>query len=672
MSPRRNARDGGRARSKGPTGESRPALNVDIQEEIEFHLAMRARENEARGMSPEAARLAAERRFGDRARTEKALIRLSAGKTEGRGSSWRGGGWGDARLAFRGLRRRPGFSLAVVLTLALGIGATTAIYSFANWTLLRPVPGVTGTERIGTVRFESNRGSGAFWLASHPDFLDIQQRVDAFSSVGASYLTNVHVVLAEGMAPKRMAAELVTADYFRTLGVTMELGRPPVASDGQDEHIVVISYDMWRGAFHGRSGDVLGRTISVNGRDVTVVGVAGEGFRGPEFPASAVDLWAPVEAHDLLAPTYPQDLLERRSSGFYFSVYGHLRDGATLEQAGAQLDATGAALVAEYGKGTALERSHPTVSPGVGLSPWMRDRLASMLRILAAVVAALLTLACVNAANLLLARALTRGDEFRVRLAIGASRTHLVRQLTVEGGVLGLLAGGAGLLVALAILRLFRGERLVTFVRDMEPVHMDARVLWFTVVVSIGVSIAFAVAPAMYAARDAQRRLRPSHDEDPPRSRVRSGLLVVQVALSLALVVGAGLLMDTVRALNTIDLGFAPDPVVEATVDPGTQGYDPDRIVAYWHALLDHAQDLPGVEEAGLIYAPFHGGIGSDTAILPEGADVESAIDARSNFVTDGVLGTLGMRLSAGRDFRRGEGTRRPRHGRDRQRGSGS
>lgn len=655
MKPRGKAGGGDGERSEGGTAEDRPALDIDIREEIEFHLAMRARENEARGMPPEAARLAAERRFGDRARTEEALSRLNAGGMGGRGPSWMGGGWGDVRLALRGLRRRPGFSLAVVLTLALGIGATTAIYSVANWTLLRPVPGVTGAERMATVRFESNRRSGAFWPASHPDFLDIQRRVDAFSSVGAAYSTNAHVVLAEGLAPRRMEAALVTADYFRALGVAMALGRPPVASGEQGADIVVVSYHLWREAFVGRSRDILGGTISVNGRDVTVVGVAAEGFNGPEFPASAVDLWAPVEAHELLAPTYPKDVLAQRSSGFYFGVYGRLRDGATFEQVRAQLDAAGAALAAEYGKETALERLRPTVTPGVGLAPWMRDRLASMLRILAAVVAALLALACVNAANLLLARALTRGEEFRVRLAIGAARRHLVRQLTVEGGVLGLVAGGVGLLVALGILRLFRDERLVTFVRDMEPVRMDQQVLWFTLLVSIGVSIAFALVPAVYVGRDAQRRLHPGHHQDPHRSHVRSGLLVVQVALSLTLVVGAGLLVDTVRALSAVDLGFDPDPVVEVTVDPGTQGYDADRIVAYWHTLLEHAHAVPGVQSAGLVYAPLHGGIGSDTAVLPEGGDIESPIDTHSNYVSDGVLRTLGMRLVAGRDFRRDE-----------------
>lgn len=558
----------------------------------------------------------------------------------------------SVRTALKILARNPRFTATVILTLGLGLGASTAVYSLANWLLLRPVPGVADPDRVVTVRFQLETHPGAWGLVSHPDLADLRSGTPALEALGATHETAAHAVLRglDGL-PRRLDVEVVTRGYFQALGVRPATGRLPLAGEDEDPRLVMLSHRVWTEAY-GADAEVVGTVVTINGEPFTVTGVAPPGFRGPRFPESVTDLWLPVESHRGLLPTYPADVLQRRGVNLYFHAFGRLAPGATPEVAAEQLDAARAALVEAHADGTSLDRFVPTVEAGVGLNPWARDRLAVTLRILAGVVALLLLLGAANGANLLLARSVRRVRELRVRRALGAGRARLIAQLLTEGLLLGLGGGVAGLALAAGLLRLFEGVRLLPHFPALEGVSLDHRVLLFAVAVSVATGLLFALLPSLMAARSGDPGLRAGDGVSVRGGRLRTALVSGQVAISLALVVGAGLLLDTVRSLNDVALGFDPAGVVEVTVDPGTQGYDDERRVTFWKELVDVARSVPGVAEAGLAWAPLHGSTAADTRLVPYGSDADQeGVSTHSNYVSEGFLGAVGLEIVAGRDF---------------------
>jgi predicted permease len=563
--------------------------------------------------------------------------------------------------SLRSLRRSPGFVGAVVATLGLGIGSATAVYSIADWMVVRPVPGVRGQDRIVTVRFQHEERGQSWFLVSHPDFLDLRDRAAALEHFTALHRTEAHLLLPGAVEPIRVPAEVTTDDYFATLGVELELGRVADPSGGRDPRQVVVSHRLWSGPLRG-DADVLGSTLTLNGQPFVIVGVAPPDFHGPAPTEHRTELWVPAEAHGSVLPTYPTDILSARDRTLYFTALGRLRDGATVEQAEAQLRAAREALVEAYGAAGSLDHFVPVVEKGVGVSPWTRERARTTLGILLAAVGALLALGCANAGNLLLARASTRVHDVAVRRALGAARGRIVATLLGEGLLLAVAGGAVGLGTAKVVLLAFGRSRLLQWLPDLASVEIDGRVILFALGTSLVTGLLFSLAPAVSVARRSDLLLPGERRVAPRRSRVglRRLLLTAQVALSLSLLVGAGLMLLTVRGLGDVRLGFEPADVLEATVDPGTQGYGPDERTSFWRELLPRARALAGVEAAGLAAVPLHGRIGSDGSARPAGTPEEGAVSTWTNQVSDGFLAAVGIELVAGRDFLPSEVTAEP------------
>jgi predicted permease len=395
--------------------------------------------------------------------------------------------------------------------------------------------------------------------------------------------------------------------------------------------------------------------VTVNGKPFTVVAVAPRGYRGTQL-SSAVDVWMPVTAHLDILPQYARDLLNHRSSTLYLRLIGRLKAGSTPALAETQLRAT-AARILEGDARASLRGLQPAVHGGFGVAAYQRTHLGDAMQILGAVVGFLLLLACANAANLLLARASGRTSEVAVRRAIGASRPRLVRQLLTESMLLALCAGGAGVAMALGAVRLFEGQQTLPGSPPLARVELHPVVLGFALVLSLLTGLLFSIAPVLTSTKQAEVTLRHGTRAVAGRSRLRNALVVSQIAISLALIVCAGLLLDTLRALRSVPLGFQTDGVVEVSIDPGTHGYEGEAAAALLRDFAERARAMPSVQAAGLAYAPLQGFIGAGIRIRSEGEPLESerVISASANHITPGFLAAAGIELIAGRDFQADE-----------------
>jgi predicted permease len=561
----------------------------------------------------------------------------------------------DLRLALRGVVRRPAYSLAVVATLAIGIGANTAIFSVFNWILFRPVPGVDRPEELVTVRFQRPSSDGRFFV-SYRDVADLRAGIPALSGLAASAAQSMSIVLAAGADPERIEGEVVTADYFDVLGVKLRSGRGFLSGEehpGAETPPAIISDTLRRRTFASVS-DVLGQQLSINGHVFTIVGVVPAEFRGRTLIAST-DLWVPTGAHMFVMPLSGADLLTERRRTLFIDAVGRLRPGATVAQAQEQARAA-AAAVPDYGgrrpgsKGSGIV---PTLFPGLGLDQFATARLATMWRLLTGAVGLVLVLACANAGNLLLARALGRRREIAVCQAIGASRLRLVRQQFAEGLVLALLAGGAGLLVALALMRAFDGMRIVTFLPEIEGVGLDWRVGAFTLAIAIATGVLFSLAPALVSSRvDLQAWLKDGLTSSRRgRGWLRASLVTVQVAISVLLLVGAGLLARTLHNVRALDLGVNLDGLVTFFADPTRLGYKDVRASEYFQTLLERLRAAPGIQSVAFVWSPPYSNMLSEVGLTrAEGAD-KTEHDAENTRISRGYFEALGVPLVAGRDF---------------------
>lgn len=644
-------RDPDRDRDRGP---DRPedAADREIRDELEFHLEMRTRDSIAAGMSPEDARADAERRFG---RSSEIHARVRAyGQASSRPEPrlrWAADLARDVRFAVRSLARRPSFAAVAILTLALGIGANTAMFSLANAVLLRDVPGVRDPASLLTVHFGGREARGAMYWLSYADYTDLRDapnpHIEALSTTSR---TAVHVRIPDWDTPRRLTAELVTANHTAVLGLRPHLGAAPGPEHRTDGAVAMISHHLWATALD-RDRDILGRTLTINGQRVPVIGVGPPGYRGTSLLGD-VDLWLPIEAYAVVLPGSPPDRLTSRGFMAHAQFFGRVRPGSTAEQVEAAMQIA-AERTAEAHPTSRLRNLAAVATPGVGITPQARGEFAGIVRILAGVVGFLLVLACANAANLLLVRGAARTTELSIRRAIGAGRGRLVRQLLTEAILLAAVGGAVGLGLAWLGLQLFRGERILSWLPALTSVPLDHRVLLFAVAASLATGLLFGTAPALVSTRRAEQALRGTRTTG-TGGRLRGALVVIQVALSLALVVGAGLLLDTVRGLRSVNLGFDPHGVTEASIDPGTQGYDEAGRARYFTELLRRVRETSDVAAAGYAWAPVHGNILGNAVVRPEGLDAEDerAVTTRSNQVSPGFIDAIGMRLTQGRDFR--------------------
>lgn len=524
----------------------------------------------------------------------------------------------DVRYGFRMLAKSPGLTAIVVLTLALGIGANTAIFSVVNGWLLRPLP-VPAPEQI-TVLAAQQKGDylGVFYL-SYPQIVDFRRDAGVFSDVFASQ-SSIGGLSSEGNATQFLYA-YVTGNYFSGLGVKPALGRFFLPSEGErpaQDPLVVLGYSFWQRRFGGDPG-VVGRQVLVDGKPATVIGVAPKGFRGTSFPID-MEGYLPL---NMMA-------IESDSSGMWtnrgqrqFIAMGRLKPGVSLAQAQSSLNVVAQRLAEQYpstDKGITLRVIPETLARPQPFANNIIPIIAGLFLVLAALV---LLLACMNVANILLARATVRQREIAIRAAIGASRGRLVRQLLTESILMALLGGLGGV-----VLGGWASGAITSLLPNTDlPLYFDFgfdwRVFSFAFVVAACTGILVGVWPALRSAgTDASAVLHEGGRSDTAgvgRHRVRNALVVAQVAGSLMLLIVAGLFVRTLTRIQRANLGFDPDHLLNVLMDPHEIGYDTPRTKEFYRELEARVRALPGVESASLAFSVPMGNYNDGRGIQIEG-----------------------------------------------------
>ncbi|MHB1168173.1 MAG: ABC transporter permease [Longimicrobiales bacterium] len=552
--------------------------------------------------------------------------------------------YSDVRYALRSLRRSPGFAFVTILTLALGIGANSAIFSVLNGVVLRPLPYGEPDRLVRIATKFPTLGFDKFWV-SPPEFMELQERNRSFIAVGG-YRTGEASVGGDD-APLRTTSAIATHELFDVLGVAPLRGR---AFDAQEdapnsEPVAVVSWELWQRAFGGAE-DIVGRTIRVNGAETRVTGVMPPGF---DVADAGVELWLPAGL----------DRANRENRGSHFlDVVARLRPGVTLTQAEADLQR----MVAEW---ETLNPSGHTPAPDnhpVFLTSLHEDVVGNVrpaLVLLLGAVGFVLLIACANVANLLLARAETRQREIAVRAAIGAGRGRLLRQFLTEGVVLALLGGTLGLLLGWLGVKLLLATNPEAIPRA-GAIGIDGRVLLFTIVVALVTGVIFGLAPTMNLGnRIANRALRDGSGRSTAgsfRQQVRRALVVSEVALAVMLVVGAGLMLRSFAALQRVDPGFRADGLLSFQLYLPPAGYsDAPAQDAFYDRLLPELRALPGVVAVSTMSGlpPQRDVNANDTEFegLPDTEDAPAQNVDYYQFTSLDYLETMGVAVVAGRGF---------------------
>ncbi len=550
-----------------------PQLESDLTREIESHLALLQEDFERRGLLPEAARLAARRAYGG-----VALARELHRET--RSFPWIEQVLKDARYGARTLRRTPVFSLVAVVTLALGIGANTAIFSVVNAVLLRPLP-YKDADRLVVALHDGSNPVGA---ANYIDWRD-QSRSFETMAAAESWSSN----LTGGEAPEHLLGLRVTQNLLPMLGIDPLLGRLFAAGEDRQgsEHEVVLSYRLWQRLFNG-DAKVLGKPVTLNNEAYTVVGVMPAGFRFAPFWATRAELWVPLEFGDRL----------HNRGGNSLRIFARLKPGVTLAGARAEM----AAITAR------LERQYPGTNRNVVVSPLKEKvvgRIETPLLTLLCACGFVLLIACANVAHMLLARTSGRQKEIAVRTALGAGRGRMIRQLLTENLLLAALGAAAGLAIAL-----WGIQALVAlspaYIPRVETVSIDVPVVLFLLGITAITTIVFGMVPAMHVAAgnlsDALKEGGRAGSDGVSRNRLRAFLVASEFALAFMLLIGAGLMIRSFIALQSVDPGFNPHGVLSMVVSvAGSNESETQRRTVFYRQLLDRVRALPGVNSAGAI-----------------------------------------------------------------------
>jgi predicted permease len=622
---------------------------AELKAEIESHLAMQADDNVRAGMSPQQARRAAVLKFGG-VESAKESYR------EQRGLPGLESVFADVRYALRGMRKNPGFSAVAVLTLALGLSANTTIFSLVSMLFFQPLP-VKDAERLVVVLQQYPKDEfprGLSWA----DYQDYRAQVQEFSDVLAIFFRPAHLSL-EGRTPDRTWIEAVSGNYFAMLGIEPMSGRLFLPGEGERpgaDPIVVLAHHYWRTRL-GADPGIVGRSMVINGRAFTVIGIAPPSFTSAQW-ALAPSAFVPATMIPTMLPG--QDSIFTNRNWDAFKVIAHLRPGATVGQAEAAAGAVAGRLREEY----RLDRENQRLL----VRPEMRTRpepsVSGFLPFAAAVFLALaglvLFIACANVANLMFSRALERRKEMGIRTAVGAPRRRLIRQLLTESVLLAVLAGGVGVVLAMAA-----GPLLAQFSPQGDiPVRPDERWQWlplfYTVAAALLAGVVSGLAPAMRATKIDVQSVLKGAGTGGGRARhfFRSGLVMSQVAVCVVVLVCGGLFVRSLRTLAVHDLGFRPERLVMASLDLGLQGYEPDRGRRFLERLTERVQALPGVESAAIAsVVPFDNQFGSrkltpaDRPASSTPGEKDDAIRAGVNRIDPGYLRTMGGALLQGRDF---------------------
>jgi len=610
----------------------RGQVEQDVDAELRFHLEMRAEDLIDEGMTPAAAREEALRRFGDFGKITESCREIDRRKEK---EMWWIERWTELRqdlvYAFRQMAKAPVFTLIAVLTLALGIGATTAIFSVLDAVVLRPLP-YPEPDRLMRI-WESNPQTDQFSV-SDPNYLDWRATNRSFQDMAAIRFTTPSLT-GDG-EPVRLTAAAVTASLFPVLGAKPALGRtflPEEDRPGGATQVAVLSHPLWQSRF-GADPGIVGRTLRLEGQSTTVIGVMPAGFAFPDW----AELWIP------LAPNAAADRTDK-----WLDVIGRLKPGVTVEQASADLDAVARRLAERYPDANRDWGAHIVPFPESIVGP----QVTQTVLVLFSAVGLLLLMACVNVSNLLLARATVRGREMGLRSALGAGRARLIRQLLTESVLLAGCGAVAGLGVAHAAVRLLRAFGPDDVPR-LDEVSLDGRVLAFTLLTALVTGLLFGLAPALQASRTDLYALLQQGGRAAMAAgrRLRDALVVGELAMAMMLLIGAGLMIGSFLRLQQADTGFDMDGVLTVQLELPEEEYPSERRHLFFSEVQERIAGLPGVRAAGATNTALFGSFHPTINFSVEGRESQGqedflAADWRS--VTPGFFQALGIPLRRGR-----------------------
>lgn len=548
----------------------------------------------------------------------------------------------DFRVALRRLRQTPGFTAVTIVTLALAVGATTTTFSALNHFLLRPLP----VERPKELVFLNSGSRGP--SQSYPNYLDFRDRNRTFSGLMAFRIAPV--ALSRGGRNAHLWGDEATGNYFEMLGVRAFLGRTFTPDDDRrasPKAVIVLSYNAWKNRF-GADPDIPGKTAKLNGLDFTILGVMPKGFFGTEVIV-APEFWVPMAMEPRIEPG--NDWLDRRTT-WNIWITGRLKPGVTERQAEADLNTIAADLsrIDKNNEGMRINLS----APGL-VGSFLRGPIVGFASVLMGVAGLLLLIACVNIAGMLLARAAERRKEISIRLALGAPKWKLVRQLLAESLLLAMSGAAAGVLLAVWILKFLAAIRFPMDVPAETSMQMDERVLAFALGACVLTTILFGLAPAIHAVRvDLIPALKNQLSERFHRIQMRDFLVAAQVALSLMLLIGTVLVVRSLERATTIDVGFNPRNAAAVAFDVGLNGYSEEQGKAFERRLMDRLAAQPGFDAVALSDGiPLSVGQ-SSTVAYAEGKPIPKRQDVPSAYyygVTPGYFRAMQTRLAAGREF---------------------
>jgi len=564
----------------------------------------------------------------------------------------------DLRYAWRTLRKSPGFALVAIISLALGIGANSAMFSLADALLLRPLPVPHPSELIvvqSQLRGESIGGIAQYSGLSYADFKDLRDRNKSYTGLVASQYSQFGFATEKGALPRMKFGELVSGDFFSVLDVPLELGRAFRPDEDQvpgRDAVVVLGHELWRTDFDS-DNTVVGRTIFLNNVPFTVIGVVPERFTGSNGLVRSA-LFVPLAMGPSLANDLQHSMLEKRDNRG-MTVYGRLKPGVGVAQAAAEARVVSQQLAQAY---PATNLTCSMVVDSDIQARLKRDSFdAALVFFLLAMAAVVLLIACANVMNILLSRARARSREIAVRLAIGAGRTRLVRQLLTESLVIAALGGALGLLVANAGASLFAEIKVPTDIPVVIDVKLDPRVLFFTLFASMASALLFGLAPALQSTKpDLVPALKSGKADDGKRRRLlgRNTLVIAQVAGALLLLVFATQAYRGASIAISRPAGFRTSHLMMASFDTTLARYTPDQAKRFFKPLLEKARSLPGVKSAALTQAvPMLPG-GDTSRVVPEGVKLApgtEAITVVSNTVSEGYFDALNVPIIEGRAF---------------------
>jgi predicted permease len=619
----------------------RESVLQDIEEELRIHVEMATEENLKRGLSPDEAQAAALKSFGNPVRSTELGYDV-------RGGGWLEDVWQDLRYGARMLMKRPGFTLIAVITLALGIGANTTIFSVINSLLLKPIP-FPDADRLALVWQTQANDPKSRDIVSAPNYQDWQRQNDVFANMAIFDSAGKGYNLSGSGEPVRVSGVRVSASFFDVLGVKPRLGRTFLPEDTPGKHqVVVINDGLWRSLYNA-DPTIVGKTIKVDSEEHTVIGVMPPEFEFQLFSAIR-QLWVPV--------VYTKGDQERSSRSFV--CLARLKPGVTMEQARTQMNTIGLSLAEQYPRDNAGNSA--TLDP---IGEFGKEDQQTTLLTLLAVAGLVLLIACVNVANLLMARGAARQREFAIRAALGASRARTIRQLLTESLLLAFAGGVTGILVAIwsssLLLKVLPGNLRAVPFRSIDAINgisIDYKVLAFTWGITCLTGILFGLVPALlFSKRNVNESLQEgSRGTTGGGARLRQGLVVIEIALALVVLTGAGLMIQSMTRLLNVEPGLDPRNVLVMSMSLPQENlyYGPPTHPQFAHDLQQHVGGIPGVVAVSAVSAlPIGGGRAGRGFVIEGQPDpgTENQPGANYTIICPNYFQTMGIKLISGREF---------------------